>query len=192
VPVFTSSDAVFDGAAGPYSEEDPPHPILHYGRQKLAVERYIEEKAAPALVVRVAKAIGGFRRRGEMLSEWLERARKGEPILCATDQILSPVSLDDSAKALAALAIEDARGLFHIAGPCRLSRAELLDCLLECARPYLDLRPVVRHCLLREVPAAELRPRDCSMSSAKLRAALGMELQTPREICESVVASMRG
>src|SRR5207249_4766553 len=36
--VFYSSDYLFDGKAGPYTEGDPPNPINVYGRNKLEAE----------------------------------------------------------------------------------------------------------------------------------------------------------
>ena len=39
--VFLSTDFVFDGASGPYAEEDRPAPINAYGRSKLAAENAI-------------------------------------------------------------------------------------------------------------------------------------------------------
>src|SRR5689334_20619533 len=56
-PVFTSSDAVFDGSHGAWTEDQPVSPVLTYGRQKLEVERYLLSVPAPRLVVRLPKLI---------------------------------------------------------------------------------------------------------------------------------------
>jgi len=44
--VYFSSDFVFDGKNGPYNEDDQPSPICVYGKQKLAIEQYIENSLA--------------------------------------------------------------------------------------------------------------------------------------------------
>ena len=47
LPVFTSSDAVFDGTRASSSEEDEARPILTYGRQKHDVERFMASLEGP-------------------------------------------------------------------------------------------------------------------------------------------------
>jgi dTDP-4-dehydrorhamnose reductase len=44
--VVFSSEYVFDGSAGTYSEDDPVVPINEYGRQKVAVEAIARQRAA--------------------------------------------------------------------------------------------------------------------------------------------------
>ena len=39
-----SSDYVFDGLNGPYTEEDKPNPLNHYGEAKLLGEKILNEK----------------------------------------------------------------------------------------------------------------------------------------------------
>ena len=42
--VFSSTDMVFGGAGAPYRESDPPRPLSHYGRTKLAAERTLLDR----------------------------------------------------------------------------------------------------------------------------------------------------
>ena len=39
--IFVSTEFVFDGKQGQYTESDPASPILLYGTQKLIIERYL-------------------------------------------------------------------------------------------------------------------------------------------------------
>ena len=50
--VFFSTDYLFDGKAGPYSENDIPNPLNVYGRQKLAMENFIRENLDDYLIIR--------------------------------------------------------------------------------------------------------------------------------------------
>ena len=53
-PVFISSDYVFDGKKGNYSEKDKPQPVITYGFQKLEVENYIQSNFEKYLIFRVS------------------------------------------------------------------------------------------------------------------------------------------
>lgn len=50
--IYISTDAVFPGVAGNYSETDEPEPFSYYGETKLAGEKIVSETAADSLVLR--------------------------------------------------------------------------------------------------------------------------------------------
>ena len=50
--ISLSTDYVFDGRQGPYSEQDKPQPLSVYGRTKLESERIVLDAAVDGLVVR--------------------------------------------------------------------------------------------------------------------------------------------
>ena len=50
--VYISTDSVFDGEKGQYSEDDHPNPLNVYGRSKLAGEMAVIEELEESLVIR--------------------------------------------------------------------------------------------------------------------------------------------
>lgn len=161
-PVFVSSDAVFDGSRAYWSEEDAPNPILTYGRQKLEAERAVASLASPWIVVRLPKLLS------PMVEDWVEALAWPAPIQCAVDQYFTPMSAADAAAALIALIDQGAQGLYHVAGPERLSRRALLDAVVnEYGKP---IAPIVERSM-REIERAhglrEPRPLDTSMRSVR-------------------------
>ncbi|MCR4296621.1 MAG: SDR family oxidoreductase, partial [Elusimicrobia bacterium] len=56
--IFYSSDYVFDGLKGSYTEEDAPCPINEYGRQKAEAERGVLASDPRNLVLRTSGAYG--------------------------------------------------------------------------------------------------------------------------------------
>ena len=58
IPVYISSDAVFDGQKGNYKEKDLKKPINNYGKIKDKVEKYILKKNQKYLIVRMSKVFG--------------------------------------------------------------------------------------------------------------------------------------
>jgi len=131
--VFFSSDYIFDGKAGPYREDDAPHPINVYGWQKLAGEHYIALHAADYLVVRTTVVYGWERQGKNFVCHLLRRLRSGSMIHVPTDQVGNPTYAPNLADAVAELAIEGIQGVYHIAGPDRVSRYEFA---CEAARAF--------------------------------------------------------
>ena len=50
-----STDCVFTGKKGNYSEIDEPNPINLYGKQKLAIENYLKANSSDYCILRIAK-----------------------------------------------------------------------------------------------------------------------------------------
>jgi len=192
VPVFASSDAVFDGSRGLWGEDDPANPILTYGRQKVDVERYLLGKSDAALVLRLAKVVAATPGAGDMLGGWLDSLENGQTIRCASDQIFSPVTVDDAADAFVRLAEGGLRGLFHVCGPRPVSRLELLRTLLAEAARYREFPERIVPCSIRDFDFAEPRPFDTSMSPHKLYAVLGKAFEDSRETCRKLAAARYG
>ena len=192
VPVFASSDAVFDGSRGMWTEEDSVNPILTYGRHKVRVERYLKEKSSPWLVARLAKVVGTVLGHVDMLCDWMDKLESGAEIRCARDQVFSPLGVDDAVSAVLSLAEGGHSGISHVCGPGPVARLQLLQMLIEGVDKYREQRARVIPCSIRDFDFAEPRPFDTSMSPRKLYEILGRSFDDPREICRKAVAARYG
>lgn len=189
VPVFTSSRSVFDGEKGDYVESDPARPITEYGRQKLRVERYLEDAGAPFTILRLSSVVGIEPGDGTLFTNWLPALDRGDTIRCAQDQRFSPVFIDDVIAALVATVEQDLRGTFHVAGPAGMTRLEMLQLLIGEMRRHGPCDVTVDACDLDEFPTLERRPLDTTMRADKLTAATGLRFRHPTDICAEICAS---
>lgn len=57
--IFYSTDYVFDGEKGLYSESDIPNPINIYGKHKLLAEQYLKENAQHYIIIRTNGVFSG-------------------------------------------------------------------------------------------------------------------------------------
>jgi len=189
-PIFASSDAVFDGSRGGWTEADAPNPILTYGRQKLQVESYLAGKHAPYAVARLSKVVSTNPDEDHLLSEWMRCLERGDVIRAAHDQVFSPIDVDDAVAGMLAMANKQLTGLYHLAGPDRCSRLELLQALINAVRPWAPLdNPNVVRCSIRDFPFIEARPLDASLSSARLQSAAGLSITCYDTICRRFAAN---
>ncbi|MEO8008181.1 MAG: sugar nucleotide-binding protein [Betaproteobacteria bacterium] len=186
-PVFASSDGVFDGTRALWTEADDAHPILEYGRQKLAVERHLSSLSPPWLIVRLPKLLAQDVNPRCMLTGWVEALGRPERILCATDQYFTPAACSDVARAIAMLIGKEAQGLFHLGGPERLSRRALLGAVLDEYRKFASPRAEIVECSLRDIPVFEARPLDTSLSSERFGREFGYRFQPASAVARMAV-----
>jgi dTDP-4-dehydrorhamnose reductase len=129
-PVFFSSDYVFSGAEGGYGEDAPREPSTEYGRQKVEAEDRLADLAPGALIVRLGKTFSVERGSGTLLDEMAAQLVRGEVIRAATDQVLTPIRVEDVVRAVVALVRHEAQGVRHVCGP-PITRYELACQLTE-------------------------------------------------------------
>jgi len=191
-PVFTSSDAVFDGSRGNWREDDSIQPILTYGRQKHEVERYLLSLPVPGLVVRLPKLLSPSRHLRCMLTDWVVKMGRGDRIQCAVDQYFTPAGVDDVAGAIAQLVHAGASGVYHLGGSERLSRRVLLQAVVDEFSTFATPQSAIEDCSLRDIPVFDPRPLDSSMDSSKLEREHGLRLRGATSIAKSAVRDCLG
>jgi dTDP-4-dehydrorhamnose reductase len=185
--VFTSSDAVFNGTHALWREDEDVQPILTYGRQKREVERYLSSLPPPWLIVRLPKLLAARRDPRCMLTGWVEALGRPGRILCATDQYFTPADVGDVALAIKRLIDAAATGLYHVAGPQRINRRELLEEVLKEYRQHASVKAQIVECSLRDIPVLEPRPLDLSMDTSRYRARFGSSLRPASEAARRAV-----
>lgn len=175
-PVFFSTDYVFPGDRGFWTEGDATSPLTAYGRQKAIVEDWFRDQRDPWMVVRLSKVVSGEIEPQNILGEWVRNVREGVTMRCAADQVLSPLDADDAAGAALKLAEVGATGLFNVAGPEAFTRLALLRLLLaRLAAVDPGLIAKVQPCRLADLPFSEPRPVDTSLNIEKLQRAIGWD-----------------
>jgi dTDP-4-dehydrorhamnose reductase len=119
--IHISTDAVFDGAAGPYSETDAPHPFSVYGQTKLEGEQGVLEQPN-ALVVRTNFFGWSPSGRRSILEFFVTSLSNGEQVKGFTDFTVTSIYAQHLCDALWRLAHTDATGILHVAASDELSK----------------------------------------------------------------------
>jgi len=115
--IFLSTDFVFDGKKGMYTETDEPSPINFYGRTKLEAEQAVSEFAGDWAIVRTVSVFGEpVEGKRQFLSQVKDHLTRGEAYHVVTDQIRTPTYAGDLAKALTIIARKKYQGIINIAG----------------------------------------------------------------------------
>lgn len=184
--IFFSTDYVFDGLKGEYSEEDPPTPLSEYGRQKAEVEEAVLGDDPRHLVIRTAGAFGWQWEPKNFVLQVRAHLGEGRVMKVAEDLSYNPTYAENLADVTADLAASGRGGLFHVVGADRIGR---FDFAREAARAFgLDaglLKPVSS----KEFNPPAPRPKQSSLRTDKVRAAVSTPLWGVRRSLEHMASS---
>jgi len=124
--VFFSTDLVFDGRKGDYTETDVPNPLNLYGETKLAAEAVVLRNPRH-LVIRTSINGGVSRSGNRAFNEQLRRSfqQAGPGMTLFHDEFRCPIPAVETARAVWELAGKNCAGLCHVAGAEKLSRVQL-------------------------------------------------------------------
>lgn len=133
--VHISTDCVFSGRAGNYTEDDRPDPEDLYGRAKLLGEVVKD----PAITLRTS-FIGRELRTRQGLTEWF-LAQQGH-VRGYTRSVFSGLTTHAFARAVMqdVLPHPELRGLYHVSS-APISKYELLDLMRRCYGREIEIAP---------------------------------------------------
>lgn len=121
--IHLSTDYIFDGKNGPYTEEDKPCPIGYYGRTKLASENAIRTSGVRFTIVRTNVLYGPAKFGRPDFVKWvINSLKEGKKINIVRDQINNPTYIDDLVDALHKIIEFKKEGIYNIGGKEVLSR----------------------------------------------------------------------
>ena len=123
--LHVSTDAVFDGRQGGYSEQDAPCPISAYGRSKLRGEDAVLAAPGRNLVVRVNFFGWSPSGRRSLAEFFVNSLRKGSHLRGFTDVKVSTVLVTHLCDTLLSMVSAGLCGLYHVAGPQPVSKYDL-------------------------------------------------------------------
>ncbi len=167
--IHISTDVVFDGRKGCYTESDAPRPVHDYGKAKARAEVEIST-LRDYLIIRTSLIIGHDG--ADAQSRWIRSAlSRGSQIVLFTDEYRSPIWVEDLAGGIVRLAEAEVGGVVHLAGTQGLSRYQLGVFLAE----RLGLDPAGITPGLQE-ESGLVRPKDCTLNVNKATG-LGVRLR---------------
>ena len=119
-----STDFVFDGVKGNYSEEDEPNPLSVYAQSKVDGEAILlnsDYKNHSIVRTIIVYGIGNNLSRNNIICWAKEALSKGQAMNIIDDQFRAPTWADDLAWACLRICELNKTGIYHISGPETLS-----------------------------------------------------------------------
>jgi dTDP-4-dehydrorhamnose reductase len=171
--IFFSTDLVFDGHKGGYTETDAANPLHIYGETKLAAEEIVL-KNPRHLIIRTSLNGGvspsGNRSFNEQLRSAMQASGQGMSLF--TDEFRCPIPAVETARAVWELAQRNCAGIYHVAGAEKLSRWQIGELLIK---RWPEIRTSFRAGSAKDFPGPP-RALDTSLDISKVQKVLSQTL----------------
>lgn len=180
--IYVSTDFVFDGEKGMYSEEDETNPLNHYALTKLKGEEFVQNSNLNYAIARVS-VLYGWHERMNFVTWAIGELKEKRQINIVTDQYNSPTFADNAARALIKIFDKNKEGVYHVAGNERISRFDFAKNIAEIFNMNENLiNPIKSNDLVQKAK----RPRDSSLCVEKAQRELGIKLLSTKEGLEEM------
>jgi dTDP-4-dehydrorhamnose reductase len=172
--IHISTDLVFDGKRGRYTEDDEVGGISVYSRAKIEAEEVVRATTPSSVILRVALLYGfGNAMHPGSVAATIRSWRQGKALTFYVDQYRTPTFAPQVCEAVLRL-LDRPRtdGILHLGGGERISRFAFAALLAERVKVPPDL---LRPGSMFDAPATAPRGADCSLVSDKIQLTLGLK-----------------
>lgn len=180
--IHISTDYIFDGKKGPYSEKDKPNPLGYYARTKLASENVLHISGTYYTILRTNVLYGIAHNSRPDYVRWVVNSlRERQKIRIVTDQINNPTFIDDLIQAISKVIEYKKYGIFNIGGKEFLSR---YDFTIDIADFFNLDKSLIYPITTEELHQPAPRPLKSGLIILKAQTQLGYK---PHSINESLM-----
>ena len=173
--IHISTNDVFEGTKGLYSESDQPLPINFYAKSKYMAEE-VFYKYPHALVLRFT-FLSWYASGKNTFANWIvDSLKAGKTISLYQDQFYSPLDITTAAEWIEALL--DAKGVYHL-GSQRRSRYETALAIAEALRLNSEL---IQPGWSNQFAVSAPRPADVSLDCTKVQEEWGLSTEFDFEV----------
>ena len=175
--IYLSSDGIFSGSEGHYSEEDEPEPRTLYGRNLLTCESLVRQTLSNYSIIRPSYIYGWVNGRlDDRLSRVREKLSAGESVVGFHDVYKGPLGVKQLSRAVVDVAASTFTGTLHVAG----ERMSVYDFYLQA---MTTLGVDTNNLLAEAAPFSPKLLKDTSLDISKWTKLLGT---TPASIRETL------
>lgn len=185
--IVCSTDTVFDGIKGDYSETDAPNGVNFYAKTKIEAEKIVLGASSRNIVARLSLVMGMpvLGKGNSFLADMIDKLKKGETMKFPANEIRTPLDVVTLGSALTELAGSNYEGIVHLSGSTKINRYQMAILIAE----HLGLNPdLIEGTDSNAIAGRAPRPNDASM----INDLAGKLLKTPmRTLAEGLELTLK-
>ncbi len=175
--IYISTDYVFDGSKGMYSEVDKPSPINYYGESKLEGEQFMNLQRDA--IIRTSIFGWNIVPQKKSFSSWIiEELENKKNINVFDDQFNSMILVNNLSQALSEIVEQGHNGILNVASSERISKHEFA---LKLAKIFNLDSSLINPIKNLGMAGFEKRPHDTSLDISKAKKILKTKLNNMEE-----------
>lgn len=163
--IHISTDGIFDGHKGMYTEEDIPSPVNVYGQSKFLGEKFVKENNSDYVIIRTN--FYGYNQDGKFLFNWiLSTLKQNKELIGFDDIIFTPLEISNLASMITEIAITDYSGIIHFASDEPISKYQFAQ---KVAKTFRFNKDLIKKGSINDVQFIAKRPKNTSLSNKRAR-----------------------
>ncbi len=174
--VFCSTDSIFDGNKGMYTEEDEPNPINYYAETKVKAEEIVRA-TGNGVTARLSLVMGMpvMGSGNSFLAKTIKILQAGESIKFPSNETRTPVDVITLGRSLVELAGNDFMGIMHLSGNTKITRYEMAKQIAGKLGYSRDLIVAIDS---NAIEGRAPRPNDASLDNSLAKKVLKTPMQS--------------
>jgi dTDP-4-dehydrorhamnose reductase len=165
--IYISTDYVFDGEKGLYTEKDKPNPINFYGVSKLEGEHHVIQHCENYVILRTSVLYDWHPWKQNFVTWVINQLKQNKEITVVEDHYNTPTLADNLAEITIETVQKDLKGLYHASGSERISRYEFAK---QIAKIFNLNQSLIKPIKMSQLTAwVAKRPKDSSLNTEKIQ-----------------------
>ena len=174
--VFLSSDYVFDGLKGNYTERDAPNPVNYYGQTKFEAEKIVL-KNKNNVVLRTS-VIYDLDVRVRFFNYVVENLKNNKKIKVTNDIFNSVTLIDSLIYSVFSIIEKDKTGIFHTVDSTCVNRFDFSKCI---AKIFNFDEKLIQETSINDMNVVAKRPQNACLDNSKAKKELDVKFRTLEE-----------
>ena len=159
--IHLSTDFLFDGKSGPYSEEAKQKPVNYYGFSKMMAERIIINANLPNFSIIRTCLVYGNKNDSNNILMWVKRKLDlNESLNIVEDQFRTPTLVSDLSQAIFEVIKLDIKGIYNISGEEYLS---IFDFVCNIVDSFDYNKSLIKSCKSTKINQKAKRPKNSGL-----------------------------
>lgn len=171
-----STDYIFNGNKGPYTELDKPDPLNYYGKSKLAAENLLIGNYDKYTIIRTNLVYGySSYNKGDFIKWIISSLQQNKDIYIVDSLYANPTLTDDIAEAVMQIIFKSAYGIYNVAGSTYMDRLSIAK---EVAKVFTLDETLIHKTEIAELKQKAIRPIKGGLVILKAQTELGLHLSS--------------
>ena len=186
--IFFSTEFIYDGKKGNYSENNKAKPINVYGKQKYLIEKFINLNTKNCAIFRIAKTYGDNLNDKSFVSDIFIKLLDGKKNFnISTDQKFSPLFVKDLSRIIKIFLSKEIKGTYNVGGPEKYSRYSAFQKITNGLDSNIKKHIKINKSLLKKFNFADKRPLNVTFNIKKLKKVINFKMTGITAVASNII-----